>query len=402
MTSRIQRALQSDTRGAMMVMSLFVGLLLIGALYYILGVGDALLYRRVMQDGADAGAFAASVVAAKGMNLHALLNVVMAVTAGILLVIRSVEVLLEIVLAILSGLAASVVLAAKALPLIAAITPAEAAVEKIGDAVEQFVRIAHDALDVAHHAVQRGYPLLAEARAVDVMAFQGAYDPPVAAGFVVPLLGPKLPQGDHGLPIEKHDIDVLCDRAANALGNRLSNVRSKVPRWLFKFLGGVVAKALRLGKRRTCADDVVESPRVVIANRSDGSPVWLGHEEFQYRGYTVGRDPHGGHWQTGERGIRVAQGGRPAGRNSSYKAHAVGRIGLAQSEYYFAGTEDRSEWLWKQRWRARLRRFRVSREWVPSGITSACSAARGGAFAGGLTAICDLARDFSLNAVSAH
>ena len=391
-----------DDRGAMMLMSLFLGLLLIGTLYYILGVGDALLYRRVMQDGADAGAFAASVIAAKGMNLHALLNVVMAVTAGVLLVIRSVEVLLEIVLAILGGLAASIVLAPKALPLIAAITPAEAAVEKIGDAVEQFVRIAHDALDVAHHAVQRGYPLLAEARAVDMMAFQDVYDPPVSAGFVVPLFGPSLPDGGRGLPVEEADIGTLCDRAANALGDRLSNVSSRVPRWLLKFLGGVVAKALRLGKRRTCAEDIVESPRGVVARRSDGTQVWLGHEEFQYRGYTIGGDPHRRHWKTGERGIRVAQGGRTQGRNGSYEAHAVGRIGLAQAEYYFDGREDRAEWLWKQRWRARLRRFRISRSWVPSGISGACSAAGGRVSAGGLAAVCDVVRDFSINAISAH
>jgi hypothetical protein len=391
-----------DDRGAMMLMSLFLGLLLIGTLYYILGVGDALLYRRVMQDGADAGAFAASVIAAKGMNLHALLNVVMAVTAGVLLVIRSVEVLLEIVLAILGGLAASIVLAPKALPLIAAITPAEATVEKIGDAVEQFVRIAHDALDVAHHAVQRGYPLLAEARAVDMMAFQDVYDPPVSAGFVVPLFGPSLPDGGRGLPVEEIEVGTLCDRAANALGDRLSNVNSRVPRWLLKFLGGVVAKALRLGKRRTCAEDIVESPRGVLARRSDGTPVWLGHEEFQYRGYTIGGDPHRRQWQTGERGIRIAQGGRTEGRNGSYEAHAVGRIGLAQAEYYFDGREDRAEWLWKQRWRARLRRFRISRRWVPSGITGACSAAGGRVSAGGLAAVCDVVRDFSINAMSAH
>ena len=121
-----------DVKGAVMLVSLFLGLLLVGSLYYVLGVGDAVLYRRVMQDGADAGAFAASVISAKGMNLHALLNVVMAVTAGILLVIRSVEVLLEILLAVLHGLAASIVLAPKAIPLIAVLTPVETSVERIG------------------------------------------------------------------------------------------------------------------------------------------------------------------------------------------------------------------------------------------------------------------------------
>ena len=60
------RSLWMDTRGAIMVMALFLAIFLVGAMYLVLGVGDALLYRRVMQDGADAGAFAASVIAAKG------------------------------------------------------------------------------------------------------------------------------------------------------------------------------------------------------------------------------------------------------------------------------------------------------------------------------------------------
>lgn len=402
MMSASRAGLIEDTGGAMMLMSLFMALLMIGSLYYVLGVGDAIIYRRIMQDGADAGAHAASVMGAKGMNLHALLNVVMAVTAGILLVVRSVEVLLEIIIGVLYGLAASIVLAPKALPLIGVLTPVESTVESIGDTVEQFVRVAHDALDAAHHAVQHGYPLLAQARAVDAMAFQEAFDPPMAGGFVVPLVGPRLPKGGRGLPVEEDEIGSLCDRAADGLGNRLSNVNSKVPKWLLKFLGGVVSKALRLGKRRTCTDDVVESPRRVIQDRPDGTFVWLGHEEFQYRAYGIGRNPHGNHWQRGERGIRIAQGGRGDGRNATHGAHVLGRLSVAQAEYYFDGVDDKAEWLWKQRWRARLRRFRISRAWIPSGILSACSSARGRGSIDGLAGLCDVARDFSINAVSAH
>jgi hypothetical protein len=386
----------------MMLMSLFMALFMVGTLYYILGVGDAVLYRRIMQDGADAGAYAASILGAKGMNLHVLLNVVMAVTAGVLLVVRAVEVLLEIVLAVLYGLTVSIVFAPKAAALIAVFAPAESAVEKVGDAVEQFVRVAHDALDVAHHAVQRGYPLLAQARAVDAMVFQEAYDPPVAAGFVVPAVGPRLPSGGRGLPVEKDDVGVLCDRAADGLGKRLSNVSARVPRWLLRFLGGVVGKALLLGKRRTCEEGVVRSPRSVIRSRADGTLVWLGHEEFQYRAYALGRSPHESHWQRGESGIRSAQGGTEHGRDRAYGAHFLGRIGFAQSEYYFNGTEDKPEWLWKQRWRARLRRFRVSRAWIPEGILGACSGARGRGPVDGLAHLCEVVRDFSINVVSAH
>ncbi len=396
------KSLYQDARGSMMLMSLFMALFAIGALYYVLGVGDAILYRRLMQDGADAGAHAASVMGAKGMNLHSLLNVVMAVTTGILLVIRSVEILLEITLGVLYGLLATIVLSAKASALIGVLTPVESTIERVGDAVEQFVQVAHDALDVAHHAVQRGYPLLAQVRAVDAMAFQEVYDPPVAGGFVVPLFGPRLPEGGLGLPVEKAEIGALCDRVADGLQNRLGNVRSKVPKWLLKFLGGAVGGALRLGKRRTCADDIVESPRRVIETRADGSVVWLGHEEFQYRAYDIGRDPNENHWRHGELGIRAAQGGAEGGHDGPYAAHVIGRIGFAQSEYYFDGVEDKSEWLWKQRWRSRLRRFRISRDWIPSTILGACSGTRGRGSIHGLSRLCDLARDFSINAVSAH
>lgn len=402
MMSAKKASLLEDTSGAMMLLSLFMALLLIGTLYYLLGVGDAVLYRRIMQDGADAGAHAASVIGAKGMNLHALLNVVMAVTTGILLVIRSVEVLLEIIIGVLASLAGTVILAAKAAALIAVLSPVESTVERVGDAVEQFVRIAHDALDAAHHAVQRGYPLLAEARAVDAMAFQDAFDPPVAGGFVVPLLGARLPEGGRGLPTEEDEIGILCDRVADGLSNKLSKVSSKVPKWLLQFLGGVVGQALRLGKRRTCADDVVEPPRRVIQNRADGTLVWLGHEEFQYRAYGIGRNPHESHWQHGERGVRIAQGGEIEGRNAAHRAQVVGRLSFAQSEYYFDGPEHKADWLWKQRWRARLRRFRISRDWIPNGILSACSGARGRGAVQGLSGICDVARDFSINAISAH
>ncbi len=385
-----------------MLISLFMALFGIGALYFIVGVGDAVIYRRIMQDAADAGAQSASVTAAKGMNLHVLLNIVMAVTAGILLVIRSVEVLLEIVLAILHALASSVVLAAKALPLIGVLTPAEQTVERVGDAVEEFVRVAHDALDVAHDVVQRGYPALAQASAIDVMVSERAYEPPVVAGFVVPALGPRLPDGGRGLPVEDDDLGLPCDRAADGLSNRLSNVSSKVPRWLLRFLGGAVGRALRLGKRRTCAEHIVEPPRRVVAQREDESRVWLGHEEFQYRSYDIGEDPTAAEWQRGARGVRIARGGRDDGRDRAAAALSLGRFGFAQSEYYFHGVDGPSQWMWKQRWRARLRRFRIPRSRVPREILGACAGARGGVAVSGLPGLCDVVRDFTLNAVSAH
>lgn len=403
MTERTRQcSLLRDNGGSVTTMALFMALFLGGLIYYLVGVGDAILYRRIMQDAADAGSYAAAVVGAKGMNLHVLLNVVMAVTAGILLVIRSVEVMLEVILAVLAGLTASVVFSVKAAALIATLTPVEATVERIGDAVERFVEVAHDALDVAHEAVQRGFPVLAQVRGVDVMVFQDVHDPPVAAGFVAPVLGPRLPDGTVGLPVEKADLGVTCDRVADGLAHRLRNVESRVPRWLLRFVGGVARGALTLGKRRTCRDSVVEAPRAVLASRSDGSLVWLGHEEFQYRGYALGEDVHTSDWARGEKGVRLAQGGRGAGRTPFYEAHQLGRVAFAQSELYFDGTEGKDDWMWKQRWRARLRRFRLPSIVRPFLPRSACSAAKGPAAGYGLSTLCTIADDLAPNSISAH
>lgn len=387
-----------DDRGSVLVLSLFMSLFLVGALYFVLGIGDAILYRQSMQDAADSGAHAAAVMGAKGMNLHALLNIVMAITAGILLVLRSVEVLLEIVLGILSGLSASIVFSIKAAALIATLTPVEQAVERIGDGVEELVTVAHDALDIAHEVVQRAFPIVAQAAAVDAIA-DDAHDSVVSGGFVLPIVGPQLPDGKVGLPVEEGDLGMVCDRAADGLSRRLGNVSASIPKWFRRFLGGVVRRTLALGKRRTCTDDITEPPRVVLERREDGTNVWLGHEEFQYRAYDFGSSPHRGRWQKGELGIRLAQGGRTQGRDTAYHAHSLGRIGFAQSEYYFDGIEGKAEWLWNQRWRARLRRFRISAEWLPERLTASCLVVGAPE---DLASLCESLGDFALGALSAH
>ena len=74
----------ADQRGAIMVMAVFMAAFLVGCLWYLIGVGDALVYRERVQDAADAGAYSAAVYHARGMNLIALLNIVMAAMLAVL------------------------------------------------------------------------------------------------------------------------------------------------------------------------------------------------------------------------------------------------------------------------------------------------------------------------------
>jgi len=71
------RNLMNDQKGAVMLTGLFMSCLLIGALWFIIGVGDAINFRDQMQEAADHGAFTAAAFNAKGMNFIALCNLIM-------------------------------------------------------------------------------------------------------------------------------------------------------------------------------------------------------------------------------------------------------------------------------------------------------------------------------------
>lgn|GEM_PF-1557230 len=86
-TATALRRLKTDDRGAIMVLGVFLALFLIGALWFLIGIGDMLVFRDKAQEAADAAAFTVTVVHAKGMNLIAALNLLMLVFTAIYLVV---------------------------------------------------------------------------------------------------------------------------------------------------------------------------------------------------------------------------------------------------------------------------------------------------------------------------
>jgi hypothetical protein len=79
--------LRHDDRGAVLMTGLFMSCFLIGALWFIIGIGDTIVFRDMMQEAVDHGAFASAALNAKGMNFIALCNLVLlaAVTIHIVL-----------------------------------------------------------------------------------------------------------------------------------------------------------------------------------------------------------------------------------------------------------------------------------------------------------------------------
>ena len=82
-TSDRLRLLARGEGGAIMVMGIFMCSCLVGALWYLAGIGDAILLRERAQEAADAMAFSDAALHARGMNLIVLVNLVMACILGV-------------------------------------------------------------------------------------------------------------------------------------------------------------------------------------------------------------------------------------------------------------------------------------------------------------------------------
>lgn len=91
LAQRKARQLIEDDRGVIMVIGVFFTLFLIGCTWFIFGIGGAIAYRENLQNAADSAAFAAAVYDARGMNLLALINIIMGVALAFLVVARIAE-----------------------------------------------------------------------------------------------------------------------------------------------------------------------------------------------------------------------------------------------------------------------------------------------------------------------
>jgi hypothetical protein len=119
--------------------------------------------------------------------------------------------------------------------------------------------------------------------------------------------------------------------------------------------------------------------------------VWLGGGDFQLRSVVVGPKAA----TEGHDTVRLATWGSGKDRPLGDVARALGRVGLAQAEYFFdlrvfddyadqTRAQDREEWLWHQGWVARMRSFRLRQGGtMASGSNSAAQDGSLDAYTGG-------------------
>src|SRR5262245_3545622 len=104
MVDRAPHKPKLDERGAILVLGIMLGAILVGALFYVVGVGHAVVWREAVQDAADATAFDATAWNARGLNVVVAINIFMAIVMAILLAYR-LALLFVTILAALAGVA---------------------------------------------------------------------------------------------------------------------------------------------------------------------------------------------------------------------------------------------------------------------------------------------------------
>jgi hypothetical protein len=96
------RHLAKDESGGLLLVGILMGALLVGGLWYMASVGDAILWREHAQDAADAAAFENAVWNARGMNLLVLLNMLMALVMAVLVIWRMLILFLGVLIAVIA------------------------------------------------------------------------------------------------------------------------------------------------------------------------------------------------------------------------------------------------------------------------------------------------------------
>lgn len=189
--------LAGDERGAIMILGVFFAVFLVGILFHVSAVAEAVSAKQHLQDSADVAAFGVAVQHARGMNLLVLLNQVMAALLAVLVGLRLVEMLAALGALVATGLAFTGA-AVFAGPL---------------HVVRQQAHSAYESLDSPVHGAIRALHATQGVLATAVPALAMATNAKASARSTTVVAPSRL-----SLPVEDDSYSVLCEKAGEDAG----------------------------------------------------------------------------------------------------------------------------------------------------------------------------------------
>ncbi|HEY8428456.1 MAG TPA: hypothetical protein VIL20_08790 [Sandaracinaceae bacterium] len=363
--------LLADQRGATMVMGVFIAMLLVGMIYYVWGIGDAIVFRERMQDASDTAAFSAAVIHARGMNMLALINMVMAALAFVSATLATIAAMIGYAAAaaglVCAGCGPWCGFCCSACPYAVRHGIEYVRADRYANNVERITKTIARGLHGYAVGIRYGVPLAAQAKVVSYGT--SVYAPVTQLGVMAPL---RLQ-----LPAQDDETNWPCNEKV------LPWVRIAAPAGVLIFgstsiyMGiGVIAgeaDAGRITRNMWCRDGFFQR---ITDDAQD-----MGNDEYQVQAYMIGDQ----HLEWTQKGVAAATWGQDSSEGQFYTNLAkMGRISFAQAEFYYhndggflglGGDDDWQEWLWHMNWRARLRRWRLS----ATGLGAVMEACGGGA-----------------------
>jgi hypothetical protein len=216
---RDKGTLLSDQRGAILVIAVFMAAFMCGCLWYLIGVGDAALYRQKMQDGADAAAYVSAVYHARGMNVLVVMNLVMAAILAVIIALKVAQIISGIV-TIIAGAICLIPFGQWACPIASVSlnifnTLTTKIIPKAQNVADKLLK----GLSFAQKGVATVTPWVGS-----FQGFQHAknYAPSVDQGIAASIsMVPGKLSGDKriGLPVQEQSFDKLCGKAGEMAAN---------------------------------------------------------------------------------------------------------------------------------------------------------------------------------------
>lgn len=403
-------AMVRDDRGAIMVISVVASAFLVGALWYVIGVGDAILYREHMQDGGDAAAYAAAVYQARGMNLIAMINIILAGVLAVLVALKLLQLLDVIAFAVSTAICAASLGTSTYFCHAAAYTGnLKRPIDPTIKSYQRVLNVMGPALTKTEEGLAIAMPWVAEAKVTDKVI--KSYKKPIDSGLMMSSsLLPFVPLRRLGLPLQKDTPSDLCKKAGDIVGHVVFKPFGEFSGWVSGILGAVVGSfpqhfcglsgSLNLNLSDMAVNELCKQKKNLPANigqkfdmnqcKQAGSKL-LGqkvHTQLGNLPSLPGLNATGSTSFTSVRVFDEAENGNgffqswsivvgdkewPKGDDKGVEIAAWGKrltvptvpwgnVDFAEAEYYY---DHRGEWqnyvedaMWHMQWRARLRTVR--------------------------------------------
>lgn len=342
-----------DTRGAILVFGLFGASFLVGMLYYTVSLGEVLMQREGMQQAADASASSVANLSARGMNMIAVINIMMAAIITILMPVRA-------MLPAYQKVAAMPCLDPCTCAIVADGARASAQLQGISQRAEQQAANALRALSDAQNAIAQNAPKMGQqaannaARSNDVWLKTGTAE----------IFSPSInKQGCRlGLPVQEDTNQTACTRGKPYAPELVQRIAGPTLQTLGACKSGPLALADAAAKvpnidREYCKE--AQSPACTGGGGGGGSP----HVKKVFSEAKNGND-YMAFWSQvrGKQFDKEREGVEIAAYQKGKTYDEGNNIAFAQSEIYFDCTGDFATCnkdehaMWAPRWTSRLRR----------------------------------------------